>query len=512
MDAADEQKLKRSERRLRSLIDNAPYGVYQSDAQSLRFLDVNPALIEMLGYSSREELMDIEIPRDVYAERTACADFVQQCRQAGRAECETVWQRKDGRHLRVRISGRQSRNGNGESRLEVYAEDISKRAELEQQLRQAQKMEAVGNLAGGIAHDFNNLLMIISSYTQMLEDELPPGDRLRQHTRQVIKAVERSSSLIQQLLAFSRKQVLSPRILDVNTVIEETAKMIRRLIGEDIELVLSLDRALPMVKADPDQIGQVLLNLCVNARDAMPSGGKLTIKTHSPVIGTEVVETMPGVTPGLYAALSVSDDGVGIPAVVQSRIFEPFFTTKPLGKGTGLGLSMVYGIVKQSGGYVTVDSEVDRGTTFQILFPSVEETATEMEADNTELIAGNGETILVAEDEAALRESIAAYLVHNGYKVLKASNGEEALNVAARHQGTISLLLADVVMPKLEGAGLASELTRLRPEISTLFISGYTDHRVLDHLPKSHKCIVLQKPLNLRSLLATIGETISKNS
>jgi PAS domain S-box-containing protein len=511
MDAPAEQKLQQSEARLRSLIDNAPYGVYQSDAQSLRFLDVNPALIEMLGYSSRHEVMDLQIPRDVYAEAGACAAFVQECRLAGRAESETIWRRKDGRHLRVRVRGRQSRD-NGESRLEVYAEDISKRAELEQQLRQAQKMEAVGNLAGGVAHDFNNLLMIISSYTQMLEDELPPGDWLRQHTRQVLKAVERSSALIQQLLAFSRKQILSPRILDLNTVVEETTKMIRRLIGEDIELVLSLDRALPMVKADPDQIGQVLLNLCVNARDAMPRGGKLTIKTHASHIGLEAMETMPGITPGAYAALTVADDGVGIPPVVQARIFEPFFTTKPLGKGTGLGLSMVYGIVKQSGGYITVESEVDRGTSFQILFPSVDETATEVETKDTVLVSGKGETILVAEDEGALRESISAYLSHNGYQVLKASNGEEALSVAAQHEGTISLLLTDVVMPKLEGAGLAAELTKLRPGILTLFISGYTDHRVLEHLPEPHKYIVLQKPLNLRALLATIGETISKNS
>ena len=512
MDAQAEQKLKQSEARLRSLIDNAPYGVYQSDAQNLRFLDVNPALVEMLGYSSRQELLSIEIPRDVYAEHGACEAFVKECCLAGSAECETIWKRKDGRHLKVRMRGRQSRDADGECHLEVYAEDISKREELEQQLRQAQKMEAVGNLAGGVAHDFNNLLMIISSYTQMLEDELPPGDWLRQHTRQVLKAVERSSALIQQLLAFSRKQILSPRILDVNTVIDETAKMIRRLIGEDIELILSLDRELPMVKADPDQISQVLLNLCVNARDAMPRGGKLTIKTYSSVIGVDALETTPGITPGTFAALSVGDDGVGIPPVVQSRIFEPFFTTKPLGKGTGLGLSMVYGIVKQSGGYISVESEVDRGTTFQILFPSVDETVTEVETDNAVVVAGKGETILVAEDEDALRESIAAYLVHNGYQVLKASNGEEALSVAAQHEGTIRLLLTDVVMPKLEGAGLSTELTKLRPGISTLFISGYTDQRILEHLPQKSQCVVLQKPLNLRSLLSTIGEAINKNA
>ena len=228
-------------------------------------------------------------------------------------------------------------SADGALRIEVYVEDISKRAELEQQLRQAQKMEAIGNLAGGVAHDFNNLLMIISSYTQMMEDELAPGDRLRQNTRQVLKAVQRSSALIQQLLAFSRKQILSPRILDLNSVVEETAKMIRRLIGEDIELVLSLERPLWVVKADPDQIGQVLLNLCVNARDAMPRGGKLTISTHSANIDRDAEGAMPGVVPGQYTMLTVSDDGIGMSQQVQSRIFEPFFTTKPLGKGQDSG-------------------------------------------------------------------------------------------------------------------------------------------------------------------------------
>jgi PAS domain S-box-containing protein len=507
-----ERKLEQSEARLRSLVNNAPYGIYQCDAQSSRFLDVNPALVAMLGYVSREQVLALEIPRDVFAESGQCEAFVQECRLSGSGEAETIWKSRDGKHLRVHVRGRQSRDEDGFPRLEVYAEDISKRAELEQQLRQAQKMEAVGNLAGGVAHDFNNLLMIISSYTQMLEDELPVGDYLRQHTRQVLKAVERSSALVQQLLAFSRKQVLSPRILDLNTVVEETAKMIRRLIGEDIELVLSLGRPLPVVKADPDQIGQVLLNLCVNARDAMPRGGKLTIKTFSSVVSRESLETMPGITPGHYTALVVSDDGVGMPSVVKSRIFEPFFTTKPLGKGTGLGLSMVYGIVKQSGGYVNVESELDMGTTFEIFFPSVDEAITEVESRDAAPVIGKGETILVAEDEAALRDSIAVYLTRNGYNVIKASNGEEALQIAAGYEGPIHLLLADVVMPKLEGAGLATELSRLRPEISTLLISGYTDHRVLDHLPTRNRPTVLQKPLNLRSLLATIGETISKHS
>jgi len=507
-----EEKLQQSEARLRSLIDNAPYGIYQCDPRTDRFLDVNPALVEMLGYASIEELLSIDISTGLYGDAAECEAFVRECRMTGRFESDMTWKRKDGKPLKVRVRGRQSRVSDGGLRLEVYVEDISKRAELEQQLRQAQKMEAVGNLAGGVAHDFNNLLMIISSYTQMLEDELPPDDRLRQNTRQVLKAVGRSSTLIQQLLAFSRKQILSPRILDLNAVAEETAKMIRRLIGEDIELILSLDRPLWVVKADPDQVGQVLINLCVNARDAMPRGGKLTISTHNTNIDRDARESMPGVIPGAYTVLSVSDNGVGMSQQVQSRIFEPFFTTKEMGKGTGLGLSMVYGIVKQSGGYISVDSEPYLGTRFRILFPAVDEALTEVESEQVMSVGGNGETILLAEDEDALRESISDYLVQHGYNVLKASNGDDALRVAEGFQGHIHLLLTDVVMPKLEGSELAILLSKVRPGISTLFMSGYTDRRLLDHLPQMRKPTVLQKPLNLRSLLRIIGEAVKEPS
>jgi PAS domain S-box-containing protein len=507
-----EEKLQQSEARLRSLINNAPYGIYECDPRTDRFMDVNPAMLEMLGYSSKQELLATEVSMDIYADRGECESFVHECRIHGRYEADMSWKRKDGKSFQVRVRGRQSREPNGDLRLEVFVEDISKRAELEEQLRQAQKMEAVGNLAGGIAHDFNNLLMIISSYTQMLEDELAPADRLRQNTRQVLKAVERSSALVQQLLAFSRKQILSPRILDLNTVVEETAKMIRRLIGEDIELVLAQERPLRLVKADPDQIGQVLLNLCVNARDAMPRGGTLTIATRSANIDREAANSMTDVAPGQYTILTVSDNGVGMSQQVQSRIFEPFFTTKPLGKGTGLGLSMVYGIVKQSGGCISVDSKLDRGTTFQVLFPAVDEAVTTVETDDALPVLGHGETILIAEDEDALREPIATYLSEHGYRVLESCNGEDALQVAARHPGEIHMLLTDVVMPKLEGIELAAELAKARPGIATLYMSGYTDHRVLERLPASRRPSVLQKPLNLQSLLEIIGGTLRKPS
>lgn len=505
-----EERLQQSEARLRSLIDNAPYGIFRCDSLSQRFLTVNPALVEILGYDSPQELLGLHLPRDLYVDRTDCESFAHNCRLAGRSESEVRWKKKDGHTLMIRLIGRQSRELGGGLCLEAYVEDISQRSELEQQLRQAQKMEAIGNLAGGIAHDFNNLLMIISSYTQMIEEELEEANPIRQHTRQVLSAVSRSTGLIQQLLAFSRKQILSPRILDLNTTVEETAKMIRRLIGEDIELVLNLQKPLPVVKADPAQISQVLLNLCVNARDAMPRGGRLTVSTQNAMVGRQARETMPGIVPGAYSLLRVSDTGIGMSPAVRARIFEPFFTTKPVGKGTGLGLSTVYGIVKQSGGYIWVESELDCGTTFQVYFPSLEEAAAENEHTIEQTTRGNGETILVAEDEGPLRESVAGFLERNGYQVLQASNGEEALQMAQEHDGPIHLLLTDVVMPKLEGVELATQLATERPGVATIFVSGYTDHRVLEQLPPSSKATVLQKPLNLHALLGTISNALEQ--
>ena len=502
------QKMEQSEGRMRSLIDNAPYGIFQCDAQLQRFDDVNPALVQMLGYASAEELISADIADDIFANADECQAFVGKCRMGERAEADVTWLRRDGRPISVRVRGRRSKLPDGSTHLEIYAEDISRRAELEQQLRQAQKMEAIGNLAGGIAHDFNNLLMIISSYTQMMEEDLPPGDPMRQYTQQVLSASERSSALIQQLLAFSRKQILSPRILDLNTVVEETAKMVQRLIGEDIQLTLSLHRPLPFLRADPDQITQVLLNLCVNARDAMPRGGRIIISTSSAVVTSVQCEDLPGMAPGSYSVLSVTDNGLGMAAEVQSRIFEPFFTTKPLGKGTGLGLSMVYGIVQQSGGHIRLESELDRGTNFRIYFPAVPEEAKAAEHVEEAPQLGRGETVLVAEDEDSLRESIVAYLRQHGYTVLSACDGEEAMQVAREHDGPIHLLLTDVVMPRLEGGELAAELQRKRPGLATLFISGYTDQRLMTRLPDNPRPMVLQKPIKLRDLLNTIGEVM----
>ena len=389
--------------------------------------------------------------------------------------------------------------------------DLSDRRELEEQFRQAQKMEAVGRLAGGIAHDFNNCLMVITAYAEIMREKLGIEDKLREYLAQVLKAAERAGSLTHQLLAFSRKQVLSPRVINLNAVVEDSQKMIQRLIGEDIELRVSLYKLLSAVKADSGQIVQVLMNLCVNARDAMPDGGELRIETKNVPVDVETANTLPALIPGDYAALVVSDKGTGMTKEVQAHLFDPFFTTKELGKGTGLGLSTVYGIVKQSGGYIWVDSDLGHGSTFTIYLPAIEApltTTTTPEINQTE---GQGETILLAEDDTGLREAISAYLNQHGYKVLEATDGGDALRVAREHAESIQVLVTDVILPKLSGAELAREVAAMSPDVVTLFISGYTDRGLVSYDPHDSTVGFLQKPFALRTLLEKLGGMIATN-
>jgi PAS domain S-box-containing protein len=387
--------------------------------------------------------------------------------------------------------------------------DLSDRRELEEQFRQAQKMEAVGRLAGGVAHDFNNLLMIISGYADMMREQLVPEDKHRKNINQILKAADRAAALTQQLLAFSRKQVLLPRIVDLNTVIEDSLKMIQRLIGEDIELNTSLGEALSAIKADPGQIVQVLMNLCVNARDAMPNGGELKIETRSVAVDTEAARRHPTFVPGNYAALVVSDTGTGMTEEVQTHLFEPFFTSKESGRGTGLGLSTVYGIIKQSGGYVWVDSELGRGSSFSLYFPAVDAPLTVTITPEITEAEGQSETILLVEDEAALRESISTYLGLHGYKVLEASNGAQAVDIANQHAGSIQVLITDIILPKLAGAEVAREVARTSPQAVTLYMSGYTDREIVEFDPTSLTTGFLQKPFALQTLLQRLREMIA---
>jgi signal transduction histidine kinase/ActR/RegA family two-component response regulator len=365
----------------------------------------------------------------------------------------------------------------------------------EEQLRHAQKMDAVGRLAGSVAHDFNNLLSVILSYSAILLSDIKEIDPLRADIESIMKAGEKAAELTRQLLAFSRQQVLAPRIVDLNVVVQEAEKMLRRLINEDIELMIHCARTLSKVKVDPSQIDQVILNLAINARDAMPGGGKLSIETKDVVLDGSYTNEHFGVTPGPHVMLAVTDTGVGMDKETQARIFEPFFTTKDLGKGTGLGLSTVFGIVQQSGGNVWVYSELGGGTTIKVYFP----VAVGVEADVPEVVAPTTlqgtETILLVEDQDEVRQVAHQILLRCGYHVIEARNAGEALLTCERHPRTIQLLLTDVVMPQMSGRELATRLTSIRPEMKVLYMSGYTDNTIVHHGILDSGIAYLQKPI-----------------
>jgi PAS domain S-box-containing protein len=393
--------------------------------------------------------------------------------------------------------------------LSTVARDVGERLRLEEQLRQAQKMEAVGRLAGGIAHDFNNLLCIITGYSEMALTMMPPDAPVREFTAEINKAGNRAATLTRQLLAFSRKSLLSPKVLDLNGVVHDTEKMLRRLIGEDIELVMTLEDGLPTVKADPNQLDQILMNLLVNARDAMPQGGRLEITTRRMLLSEEQVRDQPDVRPGAYVMFAVSDTGCGMDEATRAHIFEPFFTTKGVGKGTGLGLAMVYGIVKQSGGHIEVQSAPGRGATFRIYLPSTVPVNLDgaPDAAPAEIPAGT-ETVLLAEDEDGVRALVLEVLQRSGYTVLEARDGEEALTLSTNHSGPIHLLLTDVVMPKLGGGRLARRLTRQRPETRVLFMSGFADSTLVRHEVVSGDVDCLLKPFTPDVLARKVREAL----
>jgi nitrogen-specific signal transduction histidine kinase/DNA-binding response OmpR family regulator len=405
-------------------------------------------------------------------------------------------------------------NGHKERVFELFVEDVTERRTLEQQLRQSQKMEAVGRLAGGIAHDFNNLLMVISGYSEFLLERLGSDPSLRGPAQEIASASDRASSLTRQLLAFSRKQMLTPRILDLNGVVTENIKMLTRMIGEDIDLVMVPGMNLGAVRADAGQIEQVIMNLAVNARDAMPSGGKLTIETSNMTLDEEYARFHPPLQPGDYIMVAISDTGAGMDMETQSHIFEPFFTTKGP-KGTGLGLSTVYGIVKQSGGYIWVYSEVGKGTTFKIYLPRVASTneavAPLSARAGAQRVEPGTETILVVEDEANLRALARQFLERQGYKVIEAADGAVAMQIAVAHEGVIHLLLTDVIMPGMNGRELAQRISEIRPNVKILYMSGYTENVVGHNGTLDAGVRLLQKPFTLRELKIKVREVLDAN-
>ena len=388
--------------------------------------------------------------------------------------------------------------------------DITERRRLEEQYRQAQKMEAVGRLAGGVAHDFNNLLTAITGYSELLLARLQEEDTLRRYVEEVKKAGDRAASLTRQLLTFSRQQGLEPRVLDLNSVVANVDKMLRRVIGEDIELVTILVPDLGPVKADPGQLEQVMLNLAVNSRDAMPQGGKLTIETANVELAEASSHRHGELSPGKYVVLAVSDSGCGMTEETQAHIFEPFFTTKDQGKGTGLGLAMVYGIVKQSGGSVWVYSEVGRGTTFKVYLPQVNEKVTaQVPRPPPPVLTRGWETILLVEDEEPVRSLVRSVLEAGGYVVLEARHGEDALVVAEMHKGPIQLLVTDVVMPEMSGPELAEHLAPFHREMKVLYMSGYTEDAIQHHGVLASRTAYLPKPFTPETLARKVREVLN---
>jgi signal transduction histidine kinase len=388
--------------------------------------------------------------------------------------------------------------------------DISDKKKLESQFHQAQKMEAFGQLAGGVAHDFNNLLTVISGYSEMLFTSLPPDDPRKKMADGIRRAGDRAAALTRQLLAFSRQQVLEPKILDLNVILTDIGKMLRRLIGEDVQFSTVLRPAISPVKVDPGQIEQVIINLAVNARDAMAQGGKLTIETSEVDLDESYVRTRPEMRPGRFVALTVSDTGSGMSPEVQARIFEPFFTTKGVGKGTGLGLAVVHGIVKQSGGSIEVYSEAGIGTTFKVYLPAVEEQLAALSSHGPDLPPRGTETILLVEDDDSVRDFAALALEGLGYAVLTAPGAEAALLLMANHTATVDLLVTDVVMPETGGRKLAETLQSLYPGLKVLFISGYTDDAVVRHGVLQADVAFLQKPFTPNSLAKKVRDVLNQ--
>jgi nitrogen-specific signal transduction histidine kinase/CheY-like chemotaxis protein len=400
------------------------------------------------------------------------------------------------------------RNVRGEITHSVaIKQGVTERKQLEKQLRQAQKMEAIGLLSGGIAHDFNNLLGVIIGYSEILEDRLEQNSDLRKGVEEIKKAGQRAVSLIRQLLAFSRQQVLAPRVLNLNAVVADTEKMLQRLIGEDVQLTTVLASELWQVRADQGQIEQVIMNLAVNARNAMPEGGKLIIETRNVHLDREYILRHPPTVPGNYVMLVVTDTGIGMDEQTRSHIFEPFFTTKELGKGTGLGLSTVYGIVKQSGGYVWVESEPGLGSTFKVYLPQVAEAVPLSHPSDvaTGPLQGS-ETILLVEDEEPLRTLTRMILEQGGYTVLEANGGSQAIEIARQHRGPIHLLLTDMVMPGMNGLAVAENLIPVRPEMKVIYMSGYTNFTTSQQLDS--EAIFLPKPITRDALLLKLHEVL----
>ncbi len=503
-----QEAIRESEERYRLLFERNLAGVYRMTLVG-RILECNDALARIFGYGSQEELVDRDMAVLYPDHRQRRAFFDALLRERNLSSYELRGERKDGGaawtfQSAALLADEQA----GEVIVEGTVVDVTERRKLEDQLRQSQKMEGIGQLAGGIAHDFNNLLTTVLGYSDMALTQLSPHDPIREDITEIRRAGERASNLTRQLLAFSRKQVFEPRVLDLNALMADSSRMLARLIGEHIRFVTKLDPGLGNVRADPGQLEQVIVNLAVNARDAMPDGGTLTVRTENADVDAASSRRHFGIAPGRYVAMIVSDSGVGIDAETQKRIFEPFFTTKETPRGTGLGLATVYGVVSQSGGQIFVDSAPGRGATFAVYLPRVEEPVAPTGAAPAGALHRGSETILLVEDEEAVRGLTRRCLEATGYTVLQAASAEEALDVASRFDGRLDLLLTDVIMPGVSGPELSTRLLERRPGTRVLYVSGYTDAAMASHVALDGGASFLPKPFTPETLARKVREIL----
>ncbi len=505
---AAEAALRESESRYRLLVEHAADVIVMIDAEG-RVIFQSPSTTRVLGYAEGA-MLGRPVLSFVHADDT---DHVSQLmaealQSGGPVSVDSVRiQHQDASWRTFEGSGARMLDANGQPVLVAAARDITERVLLQQQLIQSQKMEAVGRLAGGVAHDFNNLLTVMLGYSNLLLDQLAENPLLHQEVDEIKRAATRAAGLTQQLLAFSRKQVLALRVVDLNRELDGMSGMLRQILGEDVSLEMRLKPDVGRVRVDPGQLEQVIMNLVINARDAMPEGGRLKLTTRDVALDERQARPR-GMTPGRYVQVEVSDNGSGMDEQTLARLFEPFFTTKEPGKGTGLGLSTAYGIVRQSGGSLYADSTMGEGSTFHILLPRVEEPLTAPEAPARGGVARGSETVLLVEDEPLVRSLVHDILRKAGYQVLESGRGEEAVQIARRHEGTIHLLLTDVVMPGMGGLETARHVLRLRPDIRVLYLSGYTDELVMRHGALGPGQAFMPKPFTPDALLRKVRELI----